>query len=217
MLETALGVGAALVALAFSMATFERWLARGRRHELVWSISLAQFTLASACLAAGAALGWNGVWFRLFFLFGAIGNVPFLAVGTIYLLGGVGRGDRWAAIVSVFVAFAAGVLAVAPFTHPLPTNSLPRGSEVFGPLPRILAAVASGAGALVVFGGAAWSAWRFRRGRRLWSNVLIAAGTAITGASGLLNSALGAMDAFAVMLVAGITVIFVGFLVATGG
>lgn len=217
MLETALGVGAALVALAFAMATFERWLTRGRRHELAWTISLAQFTLASACLAAGAALGWNGVWFRLFFLFGAIGNVPFLAVGSIYLLGGVRQGDRWAATVALFVAFAAGVLAVAPFTHQLPTDTLPRGSEVFGPLPRILAAVASGAGALVVFAGAAWSAWRFRRGRRLWSNVLIAAGTAITGASGLLNSALGAMDAFAVMLVAGITVIFVGFLVATGG
>jgi hypothetical protein len=48
----------------------------------------------------------------------------------------------------------------------------------------------------------------------MWANVLIATGTLVTGASGLLNSVLGAMEAFAVTLVAGITIIFAGFLVA---
>jgi hypothetical protein len=46
-------------------------------------------------------------------------------------------------------------------------------------------------------------------------NLLIAAGTAILSASGLLNSVLGEMDAFAVTLTVGITVLFAGFLVAT--
>src|SRR2546421_1084257 len=95
--ETAAAVGAALVALAFSMATFERWLARHRRHELAWSVALLLFALASAALAAGAGTGWNGPLFRLFYLFGAIANVPFLALGTIYLLPGPRTGDRLAA------------------------------------------------------------------------------------------------------------------------
>jgi hypothetical protein len=215
--QTALGVAASLVALAFAMSTFERWLARRRRHELAWSAALLQFSLASAALAAGAALGWNGVWFRLFYLFGAIANVPLLAVGTIYLLAGERAGDRWAAAVVVLTAFAAGVVGVAPLTGPIPRHALPRGSEVFGPLPRVLAATASGAGALVVIGGAVWSAWRLRRGRMLWANLLIAVGTSVTGASGLLNSVLGQMNAFAVTLLVGITVIFGGFLVAAGG
>ena len=47
------------------------------------------------------------------------------------------------------------------------------------------------------------------------ANLLIAAGTLVTGASGLLNSVVGQMDAFAVTLAVGITVIFAGFLVAT--
>jgi len=47
------------------------------------------------------------------------------------------------------------------------------------------------------------------------SNGLIAAGTVILGASGLLNSVFDAMSAFAVTLLVGITVIFGGFLVAT--
>lgn len=214
MLQTALATGAALVALAFSMSTFERWLARRRRHELAWSVALLQFSLASTALAAGAGLGWNGTWFRLFYLFGAITNVPFLALGTVYLLGGERRGDVWAAVVTLLAAFAAGVLAMAPFTASIPRETLPQGSEVFGALPRVMAAVASGVGATVIILGAAWSAWRFRRGRMLWANVLIALGTTITGMSGLLNSVMDEMDGFAITLTVGITVIFAGFLVA---
>ena len=212
MLQTALATGAALVALAFAMSTFERWLWKRRRHELAWTAALVQFSLASSFLAVGAGVGWTDTWFRLFFLFGAITNVPFLALGTVYLLGGVRRGDAWAVVVVVLCAFSAGVLAVAPMTGPVAADALPRGSEVFGPLPRVLAAVASGVGATVVIAGAAWSAWRYRRGRMLWANVLIALGTLVTGASGLLNSVLGEMEAFAVTLAVGITVIFGGFL-----
>jgi hypothetical protein len=221
--QTASAVGAALVALAFCFSTFERWLARGRRHELAWSAALLLFSLASWSLAVGAAAGWNGPVFRLFYLFGAIANVPFLALGTVYLLAGRRIGDRAGLGVCLFAAFAAGVVAVAPFRAPVPHGHLPQGSAVFGPLPRILAGVASGGGALVVLGGAVWSIWRVRpsqgrgrgEGRAVFANGLIALGTLITGASGLLNSVVNAMTAFSVTLLAGITVIFAGFLVAT--
>jgi hypothetical protein len=218
--QTAAAVGAALVALAFAMSTFERWLAGRRRHELAWSLSLLMFSLASGALAAGAAGGWNGAFFRLFYYFGAIANVPFLALGTIYLLGGPRKGDRWAVGIALFAAFGAGIVAVAPFTHALPKHTLAQGSAVFGPLPRILAAVASAAGALVVIGGAVWSAWRLWRAgagsrRLVLANGLIAAGTLVTGASGVLNSVLDKQTGFAVTLLIGIGIIFAGFLVAT--
>jgi hypothetical protein len=215
MLSTALGVAAGLVALAFALSTFERWLAAHKPHELAWTVSLLMFSIASMALAAGARGGWNGPAFRVFWIFGAVANVPFLAVGTVYLLAGRRTGHITAAAVALTVAFAAGAITVAPFHAPLPVHRLPQGSEVFGPLPRIFAAVASGGAALVVFAGAVWSAFRYRRGRLTWANVLIAVGTAITGASGLANSVLGQMTAFAVFLVAGIVVIFAGFLCAT--
>lgn len=217
MLHAALAATATLVALAFSLCTFERWLARRRRHELAWSAALAAFALASAALWAGASLGWNGLVFRVFYLFGAIVNVPVLALGTVYLLGGRRRGDQCALGVAVFGAFAAGVVTMAPFVGTLPRQELARGSEVFGPLPRALAASASGVGALVVVAGALWSALRTRRARAVTANGLIAVGTLVTGASGLLNSLLDEMTGFAVTLVAGISVIFAGFLVATTG
>jgi hypothetical protein len=92
---------------------------------------------------------------------------------------------------------------------------VPRASDVFGPLPRVLAAVASGGGAVVVFGGAAWSAIRYRRGRMVAANVLLALGTAVLSASGLLNGVADEMTAFMVTLAVGITVLFAGFLVAS--
>ena len=233
--QTALAAAAALVALAFALCTFERWLDRRRRHELAWAISLAMFTAGSTALWYGAAAGWGALSFRLFYLFGAVLNVPFLALGTIYLLGGTRAGDRWAAVVGLGSAFAAGVVLVAPLRRPVPAHRLPQGSDVFGALPRVLAALASGAGATVVLVGAGWSAWRLlarrdaatsaagsplRRGRptgRLaGGNVLIAAGTLVLGAGGLFNSVLDEMEAFAVTLLVGIALLFAGFLVATG-
>ena len=46
-------------------------------------------------------------------------------------------------------------------------------------------------------------------------NAVIALGTAILSMSGLLNSALGQMEAFAVTLTVGVSVLFTGFLVAS--
>jgi hypothetical protein len=76
-----------------------------------------------------------------------------------------------------------------------------------------------------------WSAWRLLQGRsrgpaagpaaavparRLaLGNLLIATGTLVLSASGTLNARLGAMTAFAVTLVIGISVLFTGFLVAS--
>ena len=220
-LETSLAVAAAMVGVAFGLSTWERWLARRRRHELAWTVALAMFGIAAGALAGGAAAGWSGPVFRVFYLFGAVADVPVLAVGTVYLLAGRRAGDVTAAAVALLVAFAAGVVVTAQFRATLPANELVQGSKVFDPLPRIMAAVGSAGGAAVIFGGAVWSGWRVRRSgarqRLLWSNGLIAGGTLILGASGTLNSVFGAMTAFAVTLLIGIVVIFAGFLVATMG
>ncbi len=226
--NAALAAAATLIALAFAASTFERWLDRRRAHDLAWSASLLFFCVASAALWLGVAKGWDGATFRVFFLFGAIVNVPWLAIGSIYLLAGQRQGRRWAVVTAALSCFAAGVLAVAPTKGRLPTDGLPKGSAVFGVLPRVLAAVASGAGALVVVVGAVWSAVRLARGpsrlrrpqainpsRLAAGNVLIALGTLVLGASGTLAGRIGEVRAFGLTLVIGITVLFSGFLVAT--
>ncbi len=220
-MHTALAAAATLLSVAFALCTLERWLDRRRRHEAAWTAALLLFAAGSAALWAGAAVGWGDVGFRLFYLFGAVLNVPVLALGTVELLGGARTGRRVTVGVLVFSGFAAGVLLTAPLRGPIASGELPRGSEVLGPLPRILGAAGSGVGALVVLAGALWSAARLVRSRapgaaRLAAgNGLIAAGTLVLGAGGLLNSILDEMDGFAVSLVIGIAFIFAGFLVAS--
>jgi hypothetical protein len=230
--HTALPAAATLLSAAFAMSTFERWVARRRPHELVWTISLVMFALGSACLWLGGAIGWSEWTFKGFYLFGAILNVPYLALGTVYLLGGRRWGDPSTAVVSLLAAFAAGVVVAVPPVAAIGGSVLPQGSTVFSVGPRVAAGVGSGVAATVIFAGAIWSAVRLLRSRRhatptppgglspgrlAAANLFIAAGTLILSAGGILNSAIDAMNAFAVSLVVGIAVIFVGFLLTNTG
>ena len=206
----AVAAAAAVIAFAFALATFERWLARRRPQELAWSAALVLFTLGALALWLGASLGWEPWSFRLFYLFGAIANVPVLALGSVYL---VSRraGNVTAAALAVALGFAGGIMAITPVGH-IPPDALPQGSDVLEALPRVLAAVCSAGGALTVFGIALWS---IVRRQRVLGNALIALGTATLSASGLLNSVLGEMDAFAVTLTTGVAILFAGFLAAS--
>jgi hypothetical protein len=231
-LHEALAATATLLAVAFGFSTYERWLAKRSRHELVWTIALAMFALGSLALWCGAALGWSEASFKAFYLFGAILNVPFLALGTVYLLAGTKRGDIATGVVSLLGAFAAGIVVATPVTHAIGGSTLPQGSQVFGVGPRVAAGVASGVGAMVIFAGAIWSGVRLLLGRRRtrWAasvprgagrlaaaNFTIAAGTLVLSAGGILNSTVDAMNAFTISLVVGIAIIFAGFLLADSG
>src|SRR5215208_3635136 len=133
-LHSALAAAATLVSVAFALSTWERWLDGRAPHEAAWTVALVFFAAASAALWAGAAVGWGPLSFRLFYLFGGVVNVPFLALGTVYLLSGRPSGDRVAVATGLLAAFATGVLLTAPLTGSIDPDQLPQGSDVFGPL-----------------------------------------------------------------------------------
>lgn len=231
-LNTALATVSGLVSLAFGLATLDRWTRRRRPHELAWTVAMALFFVAAMSLWWAEARGWSAPSFRMFFAFGAVINVPWLALGTVYLLAGKKAGDMTMRVLLVFSGFALGAVVMAPVSGVIEPGVLPTGKEHFGVLPRVLAAVGSAVPAVVIFAGAAWSAWRVLRGsnpaltsaavrnvtsaRRLAAgNVLIAAGAAVLSASGTFAGRLGADTSFAVTLSAGISVLFAGFLVAS--
>ena len=229
-MNTALAAAATLVALAFAASTLDRWLRRRRPHEAAWTVSLALFALGSAALWWAEADGWGLGVFRVFYLAGAVLNVPWLALGTVYLLAGPQVGNRVRGWLVLMSGFAAGVVLFGPTKVAVGGDELPTGKDVFGVAPRVLAAVGSGVAALVIIVGAVWSAWRVWRGRmpslgaarvvansgRLAAgNVLIAVGTLVLSGSGTLAGRLGKDRAFAVTLLVGIVVLFAGFLVAS--
>ncbi|MFT5564877.1 MAG: hypothetical protein ACI970_001613, partial [Myxococcota bacterium] len=84
MMATLAAIVATIVGTIFAIALLRRWAQRGRTPaSLWWGLSLAQFALASAALLLGQLLGWSGAVFRIFYLFGAVTNVLWLALGTI--------------------------------------------------------------------------------------------------------------------------------------
>ena len=112
--DLALAAGATWVAVAFALSTLDRWLRRRRPQELAWSISLALFALGSAALWWGMARGWSAASFRVFYLAGAILNVPWLALGTVYLLWGDQIGHRVRTALVFASGLAVGVMLSAP-------------------------------------------------------------------------------------------------------
>ena len=230
-MNAALAAAATLVALGFALSTLDRWLRRGRPHDLAWTVSLALFTLGAGALWWAEARGWSLPTFRVFYLAGAVLNVPWLALGTVYLLAGRVVGDRVRWWLVLFSGFSAGVVLFAPTRSDVSGTDLPTGKEVFGVAPRVLAAVGSGLAAVVIIAGALWSVYRLARHRTpalpgvrqlssspshlVVGNLLIAAGTIVLSASGTLAGRLGKDTAFAVTLLIGIVVLFAGFLVAS--
>jgi len=205
-----------LVSLAFALSTLERWIDRRKPHELAWTIALFEFAGASAAQWWGASAGWGGASFRAFYLLGPILSVPELALGTVLLLAPARTGRVTRAGVHGWALVSTGVLLAAPLTGAVDPAALPQGSDVFGVLPRVLAAVGSGLGATVLVGGALWSASRLARRRttrRLAAaNLLIAAGAVVLSLGGLFNSVADEMTSFALAHVLGIALVFGGFL-----
>ena len=193
---------------------------------------MALFSLGSFSLWWAESTGWSSGVFRLFFLTGAVLNVAWLALGTIYLLVGRRVGDVVQTSLVALSGLATGIVLIAPMKTEIIADQFPTGKEVFGAAPRILAAVGSGVPALVIILGALWSTWRVLKkknpslnstnernvvspGRLAVGNVLIATGTIVLSLSGTLAGRLGKDRAFAITLLTGVVVLFVGFLVAS--
>src|SRR5215469_3050653 len=101
---------ATAIATLFAQATLVRYTKDHRPQDRAWTISLALFALASAALATGTSTGWDNGTFRIFYLLGAVVTVPWLALGTVYLLAGpkVGTRAQWGLV--FFSGLAAGVV-----------------------------------------------------------------------------------------------------------
>jgi len=204
----------AVVSAAFAIAVAMRYARSRRAALLAWAIGLAMFAVAS--LAGGLARSGsaNETEYRIFYLFGGILNVAWLALGTSLLI--AARLSRVSVgIVAALTLAAAYAVIAAPVDLKVALDSgrgFPDGS-----LPRILAGVGSGVGSVVLIGGALWSAWVFlrqrRSGRRALSNVVIAVGVLIAAAGGTVTFT-GASGILELTNLVGVSVMFAGFVLA---
>lgn len=212
-------LAAALVSGVFSASLLRQFLDRRRPHQLAWGCALATFGAASLFASIGMFSGWTPALFRSYYLFGALVNVPILALGTLYLHLPRRMGHAAALLVAAAVVYGTAAVFGAELNVPVleASQAIPMGSEVMAPGVRVLSRYYSYAGFVVVVAGAVWSAIRLARkpGERFkrlaQGNGLIALGTAVVAvASAFARHGQGSV--FAVGLAAGVSVMYAGFL-----
>jgi hypothetical protein len=222
------GVAAAASA-AFAAAVLRQWSHRRRPHQLAWGVALTMFAVASLALTVGVTAGWTPLSFKVYYLFGAVLNVPWLALGTVRLLGGrggpgnPGEVARWTGVagrayvagLAAFTALSVVLVLLARVTAAdLAGRLLPEGKEFLPLAVRILAVIGNLVGTLVVVGGAVASglAVRSRRDlrRRFEGNLLIALGVLLAAGGGVF-AFLASSDKLALGLALGASVMYLGF------
>lgn len=204
---------AAIVAAAFALVVLRQYGGHRRTYQLMWATGLAMFAVAAFAGYLARSGGTTEAEYRLFYLLGAILNVAWLGLGSVYLL----ARRSWANAALAFVVLLSLLSAYAVFSTPVNVAAAADSGRGFpdGSVPRILAGVGSGLGSLALIGGALWSAWIFlrkrRNGRRAVANVVIAVGVLIVAAGGTATFT-GASGILELTNLVGLSVIFAGFL-----
>lgn len=216
--DQALIAVAAIGATGFTVDLWRSYLQRRRPHVAAYAIGMTFFAGATLALLYGSVVGWNGLSFRSFYLFGAIVNIPFLALGSVFLVIGhrIGRISSYAVV--GFSVLAAFVTFTAPFVAALPATGIPAGSEMFAwPGPRAFALLGSGVGATVLIALGIASIFRFwHTNRRLvTANALIVSGVLAASSGGILQ-ARGESAIFSLTLLLAAWLIWLGHRVASG-
>jgi hypothetical protein len=215
-------LGAALVAFAFAAALGRRFVQRRRTSLGLWCAALVMYGAASLAVAIGVGLGWDRGLFEVYWILGAVLNVPMLAAGEVRLLTRNRVIDAAMWVVLAFVsAYTIAVTRGALMDPAALAQELPSGKDVFGDgtaahrLPQLVSIPSY----VILVAGAVWSAWGMR-GRpelrdRFVGTLLIVAGASVTAVAGSAFAAVGNATAFSVALLVGVAVMFLGFLRAT--
>ncbi|HKC20655.1 MAG TPA: hypothetical protein VKE27_13610 [Candidatus Dormibacteraeota bacterium] len=85
-MNVALPLLSAVLSLVFAGMVFDQWWQRRHNFQLVWSIGLLWYGVATGCEFLGGAFGWNGALYRTWYLVGAFLVPAYLGAGTLYLL-----------------------------------------------------------------------------------------------------------------------------------
>jgi hypothetical protein len=215
-------LAAGAVASVFAVRLGRQFATRRRPYQLLWAMAMLMYGAACLAVVFGVAGGWSLAEYQVFWVLGAVLNVPFLAAGEIDLLTRNRTVSAVLGLVLVFVtAYAVATTRTAAFDPSTLAQDLPSGKEVFGAgspahrLPQLISIPSY----LILVGGAAWSAWRMR-GRpelrdRFTGTLWIAIGATVIAGVGSAFAATGNLLAFSISLLVGIATMFWGFVRAS--
>lgn len=202
-----------IISFAFAVTVLDQYFARRKPYQLVWSIGLFMYFVSTGAEFWSGTWGLNETIYRLWYLFGAIFVAAYLGMGTIYLL--IRRRTANIIMVILIVASVYAIVRVASAGIDISTlqglsgKAMPLGVRLITPFFNTFGTVA-------LVGGAIYSAWIFWRKRilshRVVSNILIAVGAILPALGGTLMRFWDSLNAFYLLELLGIAIIFAGFL-----
>ncbi len=215
-------LGAAAIALVFAALLGLQFVRRRRPFQAAWTLALLMYAIASLAMFLGVLDGWTTGEYRLYWLFGAVLNVPWLAMGELYLL--VRNRTVTAALLILLLfatAFAVARVRIGEIDLAALAKDLPLGREAFASdtVPYRLSQLYAYPAYAVLLLGCLWSVWRMRGHPtirdRMIGTVLIAVGATIVAIGSGVGAGLDVVPLFSIGLLAGVGVMFWGFLLAS--
>jgi len=204
-----------VLAAVFAPVVFRRWLVRRPApHLFWWALGIAMYGVGTFTEGFTTLFGWNPVVFKSWYISGALlGGAP-LAQGTVYLMFSRKVANRMTVMVGTVILAAAAVVILSPIDYSLvePHRLTGRvmewqGARLFSPFINIYAAI-------FLIGGAAMSAWHFRKDaaarHRFVGNCYIALGALLPGIGGTATR-MGYTEVLYVMELIGLTLIWIGY------
>jgi len=91
-----------ILAIVMAIALLDQWRERRQPFQLVWAAGMAFYGIAAGCEAIAAAIGWNELLYRTWYLTGAVLTAGWLGLGTALLLSRTRFG--YAVAISIFLA-----------------------------------------------------------------------------------------------------------------
>ncbi len=218
-----LPLASSVISFVFAFFILRRYLKKRGLHLLLWGVGMIFYGIGGFCEAYYGFFGWSPLFFRLWYLFGAILVAAWLGQGTVYLLARPLIAHILMGLLGICSIYALVVVINAQLDPALMTESVHTGSELSGhaivtPGVRTLTPFFNLYGTVTLVGGALYSAFIFWRKRvllhRAIGNVLIAFG-AILPAFGGTFSRFGIPGALYLSELLGAILLFLGFLRAT--
>jgi hypothetical protein len=204
-----------LISAAFAYVILSRYRSKPQaKHLLWWGIGVAIYGAGTLVESLTTLFGWHVVFFKAWYIVGALlGGAP-LALGTVYLLMGKRAGDIAAVTLVWIVGVTSTFVVLSPIRTELIDPAILNSKVLEWQTIRIVSPFVNGLAALFLIGGAFYSAGQyFRRPEmrnRFIGNLLIAVGAILPGVGGMM-SRMGHTEGLYVGELIGIILIWYGY------
>ena len=218
-----LAVLSTLISAAFAGMVLKQYAKRRKPFQLFWGLGLLFFAIAAGSEVVAFAGEWSIASAKAFYVFGGMLLVGFLGLGSTYLTFGEKAGRVTATIVVALAVVAVGLVLFSDLDLAAFENAIETGEwgEVGIPtFSRIVTVVLNIVGSSILVGGALYSGimvWKKRQDKdRLIANSVIALGALLIASAGALGALFGfGQEIHTIAQAPGITIMFVGFLLAS--